>query len=281
MSNDSVAFHPGGSRSADGLEVRMASHLTGRPDLLVLTSPWPESIYAYETLWPGLARFADLVAIDLPGFGRSAGRDDLFTPAAMGEFLAGLLDEWEIDEPHLFCPDVGTSAALFAAARHPGRIRSLTVGSGGAAFPLQVSGALAEIIAAPDLSALEAADPREIVAGALTGIERHELSAAAREDYLASYEGDRFARSARYVRSYPSELPVLAELVGQIDIPVQVFGGRHDAFVPPANAEFLDDRLPRSALTLFDTGHYFWEDAASEVLGLMEVWLGGGYHALN
>jgi hypothetical protein len=29
------------------------------------------------------------------------------------------------------------------------------------------------------------------------------------EDYLSSYEGDRFVESMRYVRSYPTELPVL------------------------------------------------------------------------
>ena len=32
-----------------------------------------------------------------------------------------------------------------------------------------------------------------------------------RDDYLESYAGDRFVESARYVRTYPTELPGLAE----------------------------------------------------------------------
>ena len=35
-------------------------------------------------------------------------------------------------------PDVGTAASLFAAALHPGRFRSLVVGTGGTAVPLQL-----------------------------------------------------------------------------------------------------------------------------------------------
>jgi pimeloyl-ACP methyl ester carboxylesterase len=39
----------------------------------VLTSPWPESLYAFDRMWPRLSGIARLLAIDLPGFGRSGG----------------------------------------------------------------------------------------------------------------------------------------------------------------------------------------------------------------
>ena len=64
-------------------------------------------------------------------------------------------------------PDVGTAAALFAAARHPGKLCSLVVGSGGIAYPLQVGGALKDIIEAPDLAAFRAIDPRVTLLDAL------------------------------------------------------------------------------------------------------------------
>jgi pimeloyl-ACP methyl ester carboxylesterase len=64
-----------------------------------------------------------------------------------------------------------------------------------------------------------------------------------REDYLTSYAGDGFVESMAYVRSYPSDLPVLAERLGDIRTPVQIIAGRHDALVPPSNAEFLHARL--------------------------------------
>jgi len=67
-----------------------------------------------------------------------------------------------------------------------------------------------------------------------------------RADYLACYDGDRFAESMRYARGYPEELPVLAGLLPQITTPVTIINGRHDRVVPLANAEFLDQRLPTS-----------------------------------
>ena len=108
---------------------------------------------------------------------------------------------------------------------------------------------------------------------ALEGIERHTLPDAVREDYLASYAGDRFVESMAYVRSYPSDLPLLAERLGDIRTPVQIIAGRHDALVPPSNAEFLRERLADSKLDILETGHFAWEDGADEYLELARSWI--------
>jgi pimeloyl-ACP methyl ester carboxylesterase len=130
-------------------------------------------------------------------------------------------------------------------------------------------------VVGPDIGT--AADPRQIVAGALAGIERYQLPDAVREDYLSSYEGDRMVESMRYVRAYPAELPVLADLLPQIQTAVQIVAGRHDPAVPPVNAEFLHDRLPHSKLDLLDAGHFTWEDAPDEYAALVTSWWDGGY----
>ncbi|HEX6527303.1 MAG TPA: alpha/beta hydrolase, partial [Streptosporangiaceae bacterium] len=155
-----------------------------------------------------------------------------FEMRAMGEFIIAAADAFGLAYPHVVAPGTGTAAALFAAARHPGRLRSLVVGSGAAAVPLQLGEMVKEIIEAPDLDRLRRADPRQLVNAALSGISRHALPAAVRDDYLASYQGDRFAGSVRYLRRYPAELPVLAGLLPQIDIPVQIIAGAGDATVP-------------------------------------------------
>jgi len=125
-------------RTVDGVTVRYAESDGHRDRLILLTNPWPESLYAFLPIWQSLSEHSRLIAIDLPGFGQSERRDDLLSPQAMGEFLIQLLDEWELDTPHLVSPDIGTVASLFAAARHPGKLRSLVVGNGGTAYPLQV-----------------------------------------------------------------------------------------------------------------------------------------------
>jgi pimeloyl-ACP methyl ester carboxylesterase len=220
------------------------------------------------------------VAIDLPGFGHSERREALLSPQAMGDFAVRVADTFGLEHPHVIGPDVGTSAALFAAARHPGRLRSLVVGSGGAAFPLQLGGALKDYVEAPDLERFRGADPRQIVAGILTTrIERYSLPDAVREDYLSSYEGDRFVESMRYVRAYPRDLAILRELLPGLQTPVQIIAGRRDPIVPPVNAAFLHERLPKSKLDILESGHFTWEDGADEYAALITSWWGEGYMA--
>jgi pimeloyl-ACP methyl ester carboxylesterase len=265
-------------RVIDGLSVRFAES-EKRDDHALLLSPWPESLLAFVPIWERLAEHTHLVAIDLPGFGRSQRRDELLSPRAMAEFIIRAADAFGLDHPHLVGPDIGTAAALFAAAQYPGRLRSLVVGSGGAAVPLQLGSVLKDWVEAPDLEEYRRADPRQIVAGALTDIERYQLPDAIREDYLSSYDGDRMVESMRYVRAYPAELAVLRDLLPQIQAPVEIIAGRYDPAVLPVNAEFLHDRLPHSKLDLLDVGHFTWEDGADDYAALVTSWWSGGYAA--
>ena len=266
-------------RTVDGLRIRYAESDSSASQYLVLTSPWPESLYAFDRMWPRLSGIARLLAIDLPGFGRSERRTDLLSPLAMSEFLIRILDQWDIRDPHLVCPDVGTPAALFAAAAHPGRIRSLVVGSAGTAYPLEVDGALKELIEAPDIDAFRSLDPEELIAGLVAPLGPDAPARDIIADYVESSRGDRFAESARYVRSYPEQLPLLADLLPQIFTPVQIITGRNDPIVPVANAEFLHARLPNSRLDVLDTGHLAWEEAPGEYGAIIAAWVNGGYLA--
>ena len=98
-------------------------------------------------------------------------------PPAMGGFLRRLVEEWGLGHPHAVVPDVGTGAVLFAASEDDELFASAVVGSGGASFPLEVTGALQQIIEAVDLGEFEGVDGRDIVARALR---RHRATHAAR-----------------------------------------------------------------------------------------------------
>jgi len=250
-------------RTIDGLRIRYADSGGSEERVVLLTSPWPESVFAFAPMWATLAEHAHLFAVDLPGFGASERREDLLSPQAMGGFLARLIDEADLGRPHIVAPDVGTSAALFAAAAHPERITSVTVGTGGATVPIQLGEPLASWVLDPDLDKYRRMDPRAIVNVAVDTIAGG-IPDDIRADYLACYEGDRFAESMRYVRRYPEELPALAELLPQITTPVTIINGRDDRVVPLANAEFLDQRLPNSRLVVIDAGHFVWEEAPAE-----------------
>jgi pimeloyl-ACP methyl ester carboxylesterase len=250
-------------RTIDGLEIRCAESDGRREPALLLTSPWPESLYAFSPMWSSLAEHARLFAVDLPGFGRSERREALLSPRAMGEFLVGLVDEAELGRPHIVAPDVGTAAALFAAASHPDAFAGLIVGTGATAVPFQLGEPLASWVLDPDFDKYRELDPGAVVTTAVDGIAGG-VADDIRADYLDSYAGDRFVESMRYVRRYPEELPQLAELLPDISLPVTIVSGRNDPVVPLANSEFLDERLPDSRLAVIDAGHFVWEEAPAE-----------------
>ncbi len=260
-------------RTIDGLSIRYAESDGPREVEALLTSPWPESLYAFDAVWDHLAEHAHLVAVDLPGFGHSEMRQDLLTPQAMGEFYVRIADAFGLTKPHVVAPDVGTSASLFAAARHPERFSSVTVGSGGAAVPINVEGVLNDWVHATDLAPYRALGPKDVVTVAMEAIEGYELPDEVRQDYLAAYQGERFADQIPYVQAYHQDLPVLGELLPGIQTPVGIIAGRKDEVVPLANAEFLDERLPNSKLYVVDVGHFVWEeDAAEYARAVLDLW---------
>jgi pimeloyl-ACP methyl ester carboxylesterase len=250
-------------QTVDGVQVRYADSGASPGPTVLMTSPWPESVYAFAPMWASLSEHARLFAVDLPGFGGSDRRDDLLSPRAMGEFLSRLIAEADLGAPHIVAPDVGTSAALFAAAAHPEQIESAIVGTGATAVPLQLGEPLASWVLDPDFDKYRRMDPRDIVGAAVDTIAGG-IPDDVRADYLACYDGDRFAESMRYARRYPEELPELAELLPHIATPVTIITGRKDRVVPLANAEFLDQQLPVSRLEIIDAGHFVWEEAPAE-----------------
>ena len=269
------------TRTAAGIEIRYAESNAGADPTLLLLSPWPESIYAWEQLWPRLSSAGHVLAIDLPGFGHSEGRVDLFSPQAMGRFLIGLIDEWDLRMPHVIGPDVGGPAALFAAAESPGSLTSMVIGNGATSYPLDVGGNLKELIANPDFKSLLALDGADIVRQAMTMHETYELSPTAMEDYVTAYAGPRFGESARFVRNYPVDLALLKDLLASIETPVKVIAGARDPLVPIGNAEYLSQRLPRCELTVLDLGHFAWEDGADAWGDAALAWVQGGYERIE
>jgi pimeloyl-ACP methyl ester carboxylesterase len=268
-------------REAGGVKVRFAEAGQGERETAVLTCPWPESLFAFRKVWDRLAERFHLVAIDLPGFGQSEAQLDLFSPPAMGAFLIQLVREWDLGPVHLVSPDVGTSAALWAAASNPELVRSLVIGGGATVVPLQVGGALKDIIDAPDMEGYRQIDSKDILGPVYDAIQGGPPPADVRDDYLESYAGDRFVESARYVRTYPTELPKLAEKLAAIVTPVEITSGRDDPLVPTPNQEFLHERLPNSRMDLLPAGHFAWEEASDLYGDVLLKWLGGRYGEHN
>jgi len=267
-------------RVCDGVRVRFADTRADADSTVLLLAPWPESLWAFRRIWDRVVAVGRVVAIDLPGFGHSDGRPDLIAPDASGAFLARLIDQWGLGAPHVVGPDVGTAAALFLAARAPERVTSLTVGGGAVRVPIEVGGALRQIIQAPSLDLVGGLDARTNIGSAVEPAAGSDREPDVHEDYVSAYDLGRFAESARFVRQYPEQNPVLGELLATITTPTQIVAGRDDDLVPWSNNQYLDDLLPNSELHPLDAGHFAWEQAAEDYGRLVVDWVSGGYRRL-
>jgi pimeloyl-ACP methyl ester carboxylesterase len=264
-------------READGVKIRFAEAGQGGSETVVLTSPWPESVLAFRNIWDRLAERFHLIAIDLPGFGQSERQLDLLSPCAMGAFLLQLVGEWDLGPVHFVAPDVGTPAALWAAANGPALVRSLAIGGGAIAVPLQVGGSLKDIIEAPDIEELRQVDSKDVLGPVYDAIPGGAPPPDVRDDYLESYAGDRFAESTRFVRAYPADLPKLVQKLPGIETAAQIVCGRDDPLVPTVNSEFLHDILPNNRMDLLPAGHFAWEEVPDLYGDVLVRWLGSGY----
>jgi pimeloyl-ACP methyl ester carboxylesterase len=262
------------------VRVRFADNKADSDITMLLLAPWPESLWAFRRIWSRVAAVGRVVAIDMPGFGHSDGRPELIAPDGSGAFLARLIDEWGLGVPHVVGPDVGTAAALFLAAKAPERVTSLTVGGGAVRFPIDAGGALKEIIEARTLVDIRALDARTNIGFAVEPVAPSVSEPEVHEDYVSAYDLGRFAESARFVRTYPEQNPVLHDLLPSIATPTQIGAGRHDDLVPWSNSEYLDGLLPHSEMHPLDAGHFAWEEAAEEYGRLVADWVSGGYRRL-
>jgi pimeloyl-ACP methyl ester carboxylesterase len=263
-------------RVIDGLRIRYATNGKGN-EKAVLFSPWPESIFAFTPVWAGLTRQFEVLAIDLPGFGHSEGRDDLFSPQQMGEFIAKAIDAFEMRSVHAVGLDVGAPSLLFAALARPRLFRSLIVGAGASTCPLVVEGTLKSMIEAPALPSLDAG---EVIGRFVGSIRGYEVPSFVREDYRASYDGDRLTRSAALVRAYPKDLAALSPRLTSINLPVSIIVGRNDPYGLARDAALLRDQLPHARLDVLEAGHCVWEERAPEFESIVTQWLSGGFRQL-
>ena len=110
-----------------------------------------------HTVWTPISRhFArhgrNVIAVDLPGHGRSDG-EPLDSIEAMADWLVELLDTLAVPQAAVAGHSLGSLIALDFAARHPDRTRAIALI--GTTSPMPVSGAILDAAKANDHSAFD------------------------------------------------------------------------------------------------------------------------------
>jgi pimeloyl-ACP methyl ester carboxylesterase len=101
------------------------------------------------------------------------------------------------------------------------------------------------------------------------------------EDFRAASSGHRLDEATQYVRGYIQDNPKLEPLISKIKTPTLIIAGKNDKIVPPANGQFLADRLPNNRYILLDAEHRVWEEASEKFIETISSWFNNEYRSLT
>ena len=102
----------------------------GGAEAVLLVHGYGSSTASYKPIFDELTRHHRVLAIDLPGFGLSDRRSGDYSPDALADLLAQVLDQKGLRRVHLVGHSWGASIVLAFALRHPDRLARLAVISG-------------------------------------------------------------------------------------------------------------------------------------------------------
>ena len=126
---EEIERHRGAGREFEAGGVRSFVRTDGDGDPVVLMHGIPVSSYLYRKVLPLLA--ADGlrgIAFDLPGLGLAERPEDFdYSWTGLGRWTGEAIDALGIDSCHLVLHDIGGPIGMEWAARHPERVKTLTV----------------------------------------------------------------------------------------------------------------------------------------------------------
>ena len=265
------------TRTLAGRNIRLAQAGPSDAPLVVLLSPFPESILSYAGSWEALTQTCRVIAIDLPGFGASEGDRKDMSPSAQGAHLAAIFEELDLQNIHLVAPDVGMAAALAYVLNHKHRLKSLAVGHGlGAPGPFKLAfmvNMLTKFGFMRFTTGLLGAGPLIAFTRKLGAI-RNRANANQIDDFKRSYSG-RTGEVVYWFKDFRSRATELAARVKEIEIPTLVFWGDLDVMFHPSNAVHLHAALPQSKLQILpEAGHLSWADQPELFADMILDWVG-------
>ena len=269
-------------RKIAGVKVRLAMGGKQNGPIVLLLNPLPQSILAFDLIWTKLGEHFRLVALDLPGFGRSEGGLEFMTFEAQGGFLAAFMQALDLHHVHIVGPDIGMSAALHYVIHQQHDVQSLVIGDGPGIVPSSNGSVIQKMVDSAfwRLVFKIAGADAFVEAGNRLGYVNYVPNAQEIADYVASYAG-RIGPVTQWFAKYPESLATVDPYLAGIDLPVKVFWGDLDQLLYVNNAHRLHERLKRSELTVFQhCGHFSYQDKADDFAKMVVAWVGGGYRVV-
>lgn len=239
---------------------------------MLLLHGWPTSSFLWRNVMGKIAEHNRVLALDLPGFGKSDKPLDVsYGFAFCSRVLGGFLDVLGIGATGMAVHDLGGPVGLHWACHNPGRLQSLAL-LNTLVYP-QLSWAVIAFVAAcrmPGVGML-LASPKGLRLAMRVGLAdpkrlTDEVVAAVQAPFQT-----RDARRALLKTAYglePKGFKEIGRLLPSISTPVRIVYGERDRILPDVakTMQRVMQDLPQAELTaLPNCGHFLQEDDPDEV----------------
>lgn len=267
---------PGPSQSrfteVDGLRLH---YLTAGPEEgspVILLHGWPTSAFLWRRILPAIAEHRRVIALDLPGFGRSAKPLDVsYSLRFHRRILDGFVDQLAVEQVGLAVHDLGGPVGLYWASQTPRRIEKLAI-LNTLVYP-EMSWAVKAFLSACMLPGVRRAltspwglkqamhlgvtDSKRLQADAIPGTQEPFGDPAARKALLKAGLGIN-----------PKGMVDIARWIPTVDVPVCLLYGAKDRILPDIAKTMarLQVDIPHAETTeLEDCGHFLQEERPEEI----------------
>jgi pimeloyl-ACP methyl ester carboxylesterase len=221
--------------------------------------------HSWHNQYDDLGKSHSPVAPDLPGHGRTSGVEGLRTVRDYADFTAAFLDALKIDSAIIVGRSMGGAVAMDFALRYARRVQALVLVATAAKFNIPkeridgwhavTMGRTGQPFTNDGYSPKTIADRPEII----------------REGWGEQIRTDPRVRWTDMVACSQVDL---RDQIAAIDKPTLILAGADDSITPPADAQFLKDKIKGSRLELIpDAAHNLTTEKPGEVNGAIQKFL--------
>jgi 3-oxoadipate enol-lactonase len=201
----------------------------------------------------------DLIAYDHRGVGWSPRVDDAFTIAELADDAAGLLDQLGVESAHVLGISMGGMVAQELALRHPGRLRTLTLGC---TYAGGLEGRLTDTsVIRPMVEAMRSGDRERAIRASWEANVSPPFAAG--EDAYATFRATALEKPTALAVIMLQMQAIAAHdtsaRLAEISVSTLVIHGSEDQMLPVSNGEAIARAIPGARLERFEgVGHLFW-----------------------
>jgi pimeloyl-ACP methyl ester carboxylesterase len=254
----------------EGMRLHYLERGSGEPVLML--HGWPTSSYLWRNVMGHVAEGNRAIALDLPGYGRSAKPlDASYSFRFFERALSGFLDALGIERTGLAVHDVGGPIGLYWASQHRERVSGLALLN--TLVFARPSLAVIAFVASARIPGIRSwlTSPAGIRFAMRYGVnDKSRISDEAVRAYQEPFASDDARKVLRKAGTslHPGGMREIERWLPEIDLPVRLLYGERDRILPDVAKTMrkVAERVPQAELsTLPDCGHFCQEERPDEI----------------